>query len=83
MDLELEVKLMHVLCGMYFEELDRDADEETIKTAYRKLAKFYHPDGWFVLLLLCSWYLVILFTAFQALYTACNSNAPVNMTKRL
>ncbi|KAL6841718.1 hypothetical protein ACP4OV_028230 [Aristida adscensionis] len=24
--------------------LDRDADEETIKTAYRKLAKFYHPD---------------------------------------
>ncbi|KAL6657001.1 hypothetical protein ACP70R_004781 [Stipagrostis hirtigluma subsp. patula] len=25
-------------------ELDRDADEETIKTAYRKLAKFYHPD---------------------------------------
>uniref|UniRef100_A0A0E0EEP1 J domain-containing protein n=1 Tax=Oryza meridionalis TaxID=40149 RepID=A0A0E0EEP1_9ORYZ len=25
-------------------ELDRDADEETIKTAYRRLAKFYHPD---------------------------------------
>jgi len=25
-------------------ELGRDADEETIKTAYRRLAKFYHPD---------------------------------------
>jgi hypothetical protein len=33
---------------MWFQELDRDADEETIKTAYRRLAKFYHPDGWFV-----------------------------------
>ncbi|TVU02447.1 hypothetical protein EJB05_52065, partial [Eragrostis curvula] len=32
------------LCGMWIEELDRDADEETIKTAYRRLAKFYHPD---------------------------------------
>jgi hypothetical protein len=40
---------MFVLCGvMWFQELDRDADEETIKTAYRRLAKFYHPDGWFV-----------------------------------
>ncbi|XP_034675279.1 chaperone protein DnaJ isoform X2 [Vitis riparia] len=25
-------------------ELDRDADEEKIKLAYRRLAKFYHPD---------------------------------------
>ncbi|KAL0352324.1 UNVERIFIED_CONTAM: Chaperone protein DnaJ [Sesamum calycinum] len=25
-------------------ELDRDADEEQIKVAYRRLAKFYHPD---------------------------------------
>ncbi|KAF6999993.1 hypothetical protein CFC21_015954 [Triticum aestivum] len=25
-------------------ELERDADEETIKVAYRRLAKFYHPD---------------------------------------
>jgi curved DNA-binding protein CbpA len=31
---------------MRFKELGRDADEETIKTAYRRLAKFYHPDGW-------------------------------------
>ena len=26
-------------------ELERDADEEQIKVAYRRLAKFYHPDG--------------------------------------
>ncbi|OAY78253.1 Chaperone protein DnaJ [Ananas comosus] len=25
-------------------ELERDADEEKIKSAYRRLAKFYHPD---------------------------------------
>lgn len=25
-------------------ELERDADEENIKLAYRRLAKFYHPD---------------------------------------
>ncbi|MED6131371.1 hypothetical protein PIB30_008960 [Stylosanthes scabra] len=25
-------------------ELDRDADEDQIKSAYRRLAKFYHPD---------------------------------------
>ncbi|KAL7127796.1 hypothetical protein ABFS83_14G275200 [Erythranthe nasuta] len=25
-------------------ELDKDADEEQIKVAYRRLAKFYHPD---------------------------------------
>jgi len=35
---------------MWFEELGRDADEETIKTAYRRLAKFYHPDGQFIYL---------------------------------
>jgi hypothetical protein len=45
--MELAVKLMGASfwCGVWFEELDRDADEETIKTAYRRLAKFYHPDG--------------------------------------
>ncbi|KAI5017028.1 hypothetical protein ZWY2020_037406 [Hordeum vulgare] len=26
-------------------ELERDTDNETIKVAYRRLAKFYHPDG--------------------------------------
>lgn len=26
-------------------ELDRDADEEQLKVAYRRLAKYYHPDG--------------------------------------
>lgn len=26
-------------------ELERDADEEDIKVAYRRLAKYYHPDG--------------------------------------
>lgn len=30
-------------------ELERDADEEKIKSAYRRLAKFYHPDGLFIL----------------------------------
>lgn len=33
-------------------ELERDADEEEIKVAYRRLAKFYHPDG---LLLSFAW----------------------------
>lgn len=28
-----------------FAELEGDADEEQIKVAYRRLAKFYHPDG--------------------------------------
>ncbi|KAI4971333.1 hypothetical protein ZWY2020_002247 [Hordeum vulgare] len=32
-------------------ELERDADNETIKVAYRRLAKFYHPDGLFIYLL--------------------------------
>lgn len=41
---------MCALCAMWFEELGRDADEETIKTAYRRLAKFYHPDGQFIYL---------------------------------
>lgn len=26
-------------------ELEGDADEDQIKFAYRRLAKFYHPDG--------------------------------------
>lgn len=26
-------------------ELERDAEEEQIKVAYRRLAKYYHPDG--------------------------------------
>ena len=26
-------------------ELERDADDEQIKSSYRRLAKFYHPDG--------------------------------------
>lgn len=26
-------------------ELERGPDEEQIKVAYRRLAKFYHPDG--------------------------------------
>nr|DAD21841.1 TPA_asm: hypothetical protein HUJ06_023304 [Nelumbo nucifera] len=28
--------------------LERDADEEKIKSAYRRLAKYYHPDGLFL-----------------------------------
>lgn len=28
-------------------ELEGDADDENIKIAYRRLAKFYHPDGSF------------------------------------
>jgi preprotein translocase subunit Sec63 len=31
-------------------ELERDADDEKIKSAYRRLAKYYHPDGTFLLL---------------------------------
>lgn len=35
-----------VLCCLVLDtELDRDAEEEQIKVAYRRLAKFYHPDG--------------------------------------
>lgn len=26
-------------------ELELDAEEEQIKVAYRRLAKYYHPDG--------------------------------------
>ena len=33
-------------------ELEKDADEEKIKLAYRRLAKFYHPDGMFFHLIL-------------------------------
>ncbi|CAN1288329.1 Chaperone protein DnaJ [Linum perenne] len=28
-------------------ELEGDANEEEIKVAFRRLAKFYHPDGWY------------------------------------
>ena len=37
----------HVSRGLYFSsaELERAADEEEIKVAYRRLAKYYHPDG--------------------------------------
>ncbi|KAI4999603.1 hypothetical protein ZWY2020_004192 [Hordeum vulgare] len=35
----------------YDTKLERDADNETIKVAYRRLAKFYHPDGPFIYLL--------------------------------
>lgn len=31
-------------------ELERDADDDQIKIAYRRLAKFYHPDGLFLYL---------------------------------
>lgn len=30
-------------------ELEKNADEEKIKVAYRRLAKFYHPDGVFLI----------------------------------
>lgn len=30
-------------------ELEKTADEEKIKVAYRRLAKFYHPDGVFLI----------------------------------
>lgn len=36
---------LFVNCGFHFTELERDADEEQVKVAYRRLAKFYHPDG--------------------------------------
>lgn len=69
---------------MGFEELGRDADEETIKTAYRRLAKFYHPDGWFIHL---SVFLVIsnsptVFKHYLILlvFPDINLHAPVNMT---
>ena len=31
-------------------ELEGDADEEQIKLGYRRLAKFYHPDGLFFIM---------------------------------
>lgn len=34
---------------LFLAELERDADEEQIKVAYRRLAKFYHPDGLFII----------------------------------
>lgn len=32
-------------CLRWTTELEGDADDEEIKTAYRRLAKYYHPDG--------------------------------------
>jgi curved DNA-binding protein CbpA len=29
-------------------ELEGDADDEQIKISYRRLAKFYHPDGMYL-----------------------------------
>lgn len=38
----------HFHCNFLKTELEGDADEENIKLAYRRLAKFYHPDGLFL-----------------------------------
>ncbi|KAF7139858.1 hypothetical protein RHSIM_Rhsim06G0087100 [Rhododendron simsii] len=35
---------MQFLKTLYCAELEKNADEEKIKVAYRRLAKFYHPD---------------------------------------
>lgn len=32
----------------YLIELEGDANDEQIKSAYRRLAKFYHPDGMYL-----------------------------------
>lgn len=44
-------------------ELERDADEDQIKLAYRRLAKFYHPDGLSFTMTLTFWvkFLYVLF----------------------
>lgn len=39
------------ISAIFHSELEKDANEEQIKVAYRRLAKFYHPDG---LSLICS-----------------------------
>lgn len=50
------------ICNFSLAELEKGADDEQIKIAYRRLAKFYHPDGWslifcglFILLLSAYW----------------------------
>uniref|UniRef100_A0A453B175 J domain-containing protein n=1 Tax=Aegilops tauschii subsp. strangulata TaxID=200361 RepID=A0A453B175_AEGTS len=48
-------------------ELERDADEETIKVAYRRLAKFYHPDGLLLYPFMYPHNVAVLFTAFHTL----------------
>lgn len=40
-----DLELFHLFVGTIKTELERDADEEQIKSSYRRLAKFYHPDG--------------------------------------
>lgn len=52
----LNVMIDLLICNSSLEELERDADEEQIKVAYRRLAKFYHPDG--VSLIFCSLFLM-------------------------
>lgn len=37
--------LIYNICKFALAELERGVDEEQIKVAYRRLAKFYHPDG--------------------------------------
>ncbi|GAA0175938.1 chaperone [Lithospermum erythrorhizon] len=44
-------------------ELERDADEEQVKLAYRRLAKFYHPDVTYAPLLLI--FLVLLLQVYD------------------
>jgi len=41
------------LCMLKPTELEGDADDEQIKIAYRRLAKFYHPDGMYLILATC------------------------------
>jgi DnaJ-class molecular chaperone len=36
--------VIYILC-FSSAEVERDADEEDIKVGYRRLAKYYHPDG--------------------------------------
>lgn len=38
---------LYIMLLLSSAELEKNADEEKIKVAYRRLAKFYHPDGVF------------------------------------
>ncbi|XP_031267645.1 uncharacterized protein LOC116126075, partial [Pistacia vera] len=40
----IKLKIFVAIFSLLNAELERDADEEQIKVAYRRLAKFYHPD---------------------------------------